>query len=441
MARLLAGTGHEEITPDGPVPMSGYGGRTDRSSGVRDSLESKALVLSDGTTAIALVSVDLLNVSHVLTNSVQRSLAERNAGVDEFILAATHTHAGPYVPCPALDIHPTLGVEADVSATVEEIRDGIVESVVQAVTRLEPATLWVGRENNRSASINRRASYRDWGLRIRHGEIHSKVTVLDVETTSGEETVLFNFACHPVCLPAGNTLLSGDWPGAACRRISDATDGATIMFLNGATGDINPRDREDDEDSDAYLENVGSEIAASVLKARDVAREGSGTNTAPVNHASRNLSLPTKTVPEPTTIQDQLAAVKSQLDAAPDPDAPRLDQKRAQRSHLIELLALADGDTDRLKTSLRYVEVGSIGVLGCPGEVFAADGREFQTGATADTLLVAGYANGYVGYLPPVSELENGGYEVRTAKVAPEGLRQFRATGRELVDPPGTKRK
>ena len=46
---FLAGSSKIRITPDIPIPMSGYGGRTAPFKGVHDDLYARVIVLSDGT--------------------------------------------------------------------------------------------------------------------------------------------------------------------------------------------------------------------------------------------------------------------------------------------------------------------------------------------------------------------------------------------------------
>lgn len=43
------------------------------------------------------------------------------------------------------------------------------------------------------------------------------------------------------------------------------------------------------------------------------------------------------------------------------------------------------------------------------------------------------YADDYLGYIPPLRELENWGYEVWTTKLASEGIVQFKDAGLNLV--------
>ena len=73
-AALKAGAVRVDITPPVGVWLSGYGHRNKPSDAVEDRLYSKALVLNDGRTKIAIVSTDLLWVPLEITNQVRDHL-------------------------------------------------------------------------------------------------------------------------------------------------------------------------------------------------------------------------------------------------------------------------------------------------------------------------------------------------------------------------------
>src|SRR5207244_4779778 len=50
-----------------------------------------------------------------------------------------------------------------------------------------------------------------------------------------------NYACHPTTLAWENTLISPDYPGAMREVVEQAT-GAPCVFLQGASGDLGPRE-------------------------------------------------------------------------------------------------------------------------------------------------------------------------------------------------------
>src|SRR6185437_12534984 len=92
---LRVGSARMVVTP--PLGVSLAGSYSDRrADGVRDDLYARALVIEDGATPVAIVSVDILGVS-AATTAGSRRLVERLCGIpgDQVLIAATHNHSGP----------------------------------------------------------------------------------------------------------------------------------------------------------------------------------------------------------------------------------------------------------------------------------------------------------------------------------------------------------
>src|SRR5262249_7325001 len=69
-------------------------------------------------------------------------------------------------------------------------------------------------------------------------------TVLVARVTNGAGEALaslVNYGCHPTTLAWENTLISPDFPGTMREVIEQAT-GAPCVFLQGASGDLGPRE-------------------------------------------------------------------------------------------------------------------------------------------------------------------------------------------------------
>jgi hypothetical protein len=61
------------------------------------------------------------------------------------------------------------------------------------------------------------------------------------ESVGGVVATFVNYACHPTTLAWENTLISPDYPGAMRELVEQAT-GAPCVFLQGASGDLGPRE-------------------------------------------------------------------------------------------------------------------------------------------------------------------------------------------------------
>src|ERR1051326_5240716 len=98
-APLKAGVAKVEITPDGPIWMSGYAARTHASEGVLTPLWARALALqSSNANRIVIVSTDLIGIPRTLADEVAARVT-RQYGLkrSQFLLNASHTHTGPMV--------------------------------------------------------------------------------------------------------------------------------------------------------------------------------------------------------------------------------------------------------------------------------------------------------------------------------------------------------
>jgi len=74
------------------------------------------------------------------------------------------------------------------------------------------------------------------------GPVDDSVLVVRVTGSTGATlATVVNYACHPTTLAWQNTLISPDYPGALREVVEQAT-GAPCVFLQGASGDIGPRE-------------------------------------------------------------------------------------------------------------------------------------------------------------------------------------------------------
>jgi hypothetical protein len=455
--RLRAGVGRTDLTPEGTVPLSGYGNREQPSTGVHDGLAATALVLSDSGTRVGLVSADLLNVSTGLRERVRRRVAD--CDLDAVVLAATHTHAGPYVPAPAIDVHPTLS--SPETGHVDAVEDALVEALRGAAADLSPAALRVGRAECEVARNRRAEGGVSGNVRAPQGATDPEVLTLEAVREAGPDAVLVSFACHPTCTTGRERRISADWPGVLRRRLEgngvwgdggDESEGGSrgesggggrgggdterrVLFWNGACGDLNPRQWAGDREGEAVYEHM-AEIGTAVA---DAAREALGNvdrtaTDAPLFARRRDLRLPVRETPSREALESRLA----DLDAALDEEISGVgaDRLRADRTYVEELLAIEAWDATHLPATVRHVSAGGIELLTLPGEVFVAHGLDCKqrAGDGARDLFVATYADAYPGYVPRLADLPDGGYEVRTMKVAPEAITRVRRAAFDLLE-------
>ena len=214
---LRAGAAKVDVTPS-PLPRNALG--------VHDRLYARAIVLDNGSTAAALVTVDAGGVSDATWQAVTQQLAsELSIPATHVMLTATHTHSagGP--------------AGADYVAR-------IVQAVRLARQALVPARVGYGTGEsfiNVNRQITDPKTGRWWEGANRDGASDKTVAVLTFTRVTGEPiAVYYNYAVHGVV--AGQLdEISGDIPGATSRYIEDSfgSDVVAVWSL-GAAGDQNP---------------------------------------------------------------------------------------------------------------------------------------------------------------------------------------------------------
>ena len=271
--QLRAGVGRVEITPPIGSPMAGYSARTGVAEGVHDPLFAQALLLEQGQTRVALITVDLRRLASARLIDSVRALGYRHV-----IVHASHTHSGPDAD---RDDFPGNG-----SSWLRDSETAIVELVRATRSRQFDARLSVG-TGQRHLCHNRRRIEADGSVtmlwrndrEVPTAPLDPTVGVLQLEDAGGStRAVLVHYACHPVVLGPDNLQLSADYPGAMRRHLEAALGQRAIaFFLQGAAGDLNPyRDKQPvTEGAFEEMESVGRALAEEALVVLDRMRESS----------------------------------------------------------------------------------------------------------------------------------------------------------------------
>lgn len=91
-AAMKAGVASTIITP----PLGGWLlGPVARSTGVHDDLYAKALVLDDGSQAVAILCLDLVGLSHAFNDELTGLIREQTQ-IETVLINCSHTHSSPF---------------------------------------------------------------------------------------------------------------------------------------------------------------------------------------------------------------------------------------------------------------------------------------------------------------------------------------------------------
>lgn len=422
--KLRAGASRIEITPPVGTDLTGFIARENPSDGVRDPLYVRALVLDDGDQQVALVSCDLLGFDQKLVVDIRdRIAAATGIPAPRILLACTHTHGGPatitLVDCGQID-----------PAYVKRLLPRIANAVVEAQANLRPATLALGSTASTTGVHNRRTP----------GDIiDPEVGLLRVDSANGRPiAVVVNYTCHPTSLDGTNRQITADYPGLVCSRIEEAT-GAISLFLMGAIGDVGPITR-----GDETLKSIGNAVADVALAALPTL---AAIDAPRLETCVEELALPL--LPLPT--REQWISLRRGYErgamAAEEQDNALAAKVQWALVHWTERM-FEEMQDETLKPSvdaeIQLVRVGDLVIVGVPAEYFVELGlqikEEIKKGGMSQ-VMICGFANGDVGYIPARRAYPKGGYEVAdaykyygyAAAIAPEGGEQIVATAQRLA--------
>jgi len=404
-AVLQGGSAKVNITPPVGVWLSGYGARDKPSDGIIDDLYAKALVLTDGTASVAIISVDLLWVPLQMTNEIRR-LVEEKTGIpgQNVMVCSTHTHFGPRLYGKTKlgsHIEGNSVDDAYVQTLVKKIVDAVflahknVQDVRVGANRGELAEIvYHRRPRNTDGSVNMaftlppeviatRKIVRDPDGLVRvtftdppgqaprtFGPVDPEVWVLRVENTVGDLLAsVVNYACHAVsgsAYPDWFYSISADFPGET-TRVVERVEGGVCLFTSGAAGDIVPLKRGKEP---RY--QIGRALAGAAIK---------GLQFVPM---SDEVDIDAKTIAIDISLKETL------------PEDRIVD---------------ADATQDHLSTEIQVLRLGDIYLLGLPGEILVEVGLEIKKRAGIEKLIIASLSNDVIGYVCHVQAYEEGGYE------------------------------
>lgn len=346
-----AGVATVDITPQGSIWMSGYAARTKPSDGVLQPLHAKALALEDGRGGrLVMVSMDLIGITRTLADRVAATAAKQyKLDRAQLVLNASHTHTGPMLDGNLSPMAPTDPEQQQrIRDYTNALADKLVTLVGAALNDLKPARFHFA-EGESTFAINRR--------KREIAPVDHRVPVLRITSPDGKiRAILFGYACHNTTLTAEFLKISGDYAGFAQQALERDFPGATALFYTLCAGDQNPEPRSRLE----LAEQHGNALAAEVAR---VAR----TPMTPV-------------------------------------------EGRMKTAFKLTRLSLANLKTvDYPVHAVRFRKGFTLVALG--GEVVVDYSRIIREMYPSEPLVVAGYSNDVMCYIPSLRILKEGGYE------------------------------
>lgn len=369
-ARLLAGATSVVVSLPEDTPLGGYGGFPRRawmpdligrypdtfwfrpSTGVHDPIRVRALVLEAGSVRVLWLALDLVGMDPTLLADLRSRLDQLGLRYGAVIAAASHTHSGPGAYARS-DLFGVLALDRESPRVRGRIFSAMEEAARQAERRKRPATVGTGWSEVAGITDSRV-----------HGPLDPELGVLKVMGADNRPiAVVWNYAIHGTMLGRTNSKLSGDVMGDASARIEEQL-GAPTLYVNGAVGDVSPRQHGWDG-----VAATGKLLSAAVL------------------------ALWPRIASDP----DQRVMTGAETAALP---APALELRNCLGRWIPRGTRLGLHSALPAAAAIAVVSVGRSAWVTIPGELDTQLGLDIKTAGRARfaRTFVAGVANGYQGY-------------------------------------------
>ena len=414
---MQAGFAVGDITPELGIYLTGYGHPERLAEGVHSPLRATAMVLADGGTSVAVVSLDWCGMPTELATDMRKAIEDATGiPADNVMVCCTHTHSAPNTsPRRTLgrtDIDPEHRGEAyarrsipTIADTVRRAKEAMREAVAGfGVTECHAGVSRRGMDENGKISRFIADPYQSCDDHL------TAARFLDRET--GETLGIFlHYGCHNTSMGLSR-LISSDWCGVMRERVNDFYH-TTVMFVNGAFGDVGPNTNRPIKaegvfgtsagagDGERSAEEVGLRAATDALRALDGIRDFQG--DLPVRARSQEIRMP-----QALPFDEATAAERVRRYEADNTALPEIDYLVAKR--VLEHWHLPP-EPEKVFTQT-VLAFGPVALAAFPFEMFSVFSLRLRKYGPFAYNLLCGSANGGNGYLPDRASIAAGGYEV-----------------------------
>lgn len=418
-----AGVGKTNITP----PLgSGINGDfvLHYATSIHDDLYAKSLFLKNDETSLLMIVVDICSMDIEFVDQVKSLITEKiNIDSQNILISSTHTHAAGSIA----EVHLS---PMDVGYR-KSLAPKIAESAIIAYSNLEPATVASGRIDVPDHVLCRRYKMKEEYQPINPvshttdaiktnpigieeyiiepiAETDPELSYLAINNLKGECISIYaNYSLHYVG-DWENGTISADYYGYFAQYLENhlnTADQFVAMMSNGTSGDINIWDFQGLKNHPTGLFEksilIGEDLASKLIDSMSSLEwESSPKLRSQTTEATFGLRKPSL---EELTEAEKIIAVS-------DYETYNYDDANLRKLYAREQSMLYQfPDTRTSIFQLHQIGKTLIGTL--PGEYFAETGLWLKKQCSNMHYFTVGIANDNIGYVPPMHELEKGGYE------------------------------
>lgn len=432
LSRVHCGVAQGDITPPIGIQANPWGkSESARSTGVHHPLTASALLIK-GERDLFLVALDLGWLGCYECDVLifrTRVVSELGIGIDDLLVNLSQTHKGP-----PFCIHEATREGAEfVPAFIESVITSVIRLCKEARTKVQEVDVsWAYGKCDLAAVRDLPVGETDYVGYNPKLIADDTLTVARITDHDGVAVAtLVNYGCHPTTLGWECDLISPDFVGQA-RIIVEAKTGAPLFYLQGACGNLGPREQyvSDPAIADRNGEILGYATLAALAKMFPPASEyrltefvRSGADLAKWTLAQTEPSSVVKAERITVEMDHKNLLSEEQMRANWQDVNPRIVNTRVQKQLGIRLNYVVNG---KVQHPVWLWQIGDAIVIAHAGEAYFEMQVELRRRHPDRVIMFLDMTNGpgYV-YIPTRSAYERKAYQSWQTILAPGSLEKM----------------
>lgn len=352
-----------------------------------DQLGFRILWLSNDQKNLIIISIDTLYIPHSTAERIYGYLENSFSVLPEYVMFnATHTHSAPNI---SLDFFGTIdksyreNLEIELERGLAKAYESLAEAQCFHCSSPIPANCVVNRRKRGRDIKTFFLKKRMLMLPNREKKVIEPINCL-VFSTNKHKILAYNFPCHPVF--SSSSEASADFPGEVANLINKNNSELEVIFIQGFCGDLRP------DCTTRSLSLNHPLVSAKVLFNKEAFLK-----------------------PQKEDFSGFCSAISNSiLGATKDGTGVVVSQDNWCSVEFIAELRSQSGRTTR-NVNIKIHRIDNLLFVNIPAEVNSRYFCELKAEFPQLVLISLGFADDIIGYLPFVTEIAEGGYEVNSA--------------------------
>ena len=423
ISNISAGFGRVDISPTEPTALHSSGSM---SSDIQDPLYATCIALTDSSdNTVLLFTLDLINsYSAIMDDARQLISDETEIPFDAILVSATQSSSSPDLTNPD---------EPSVANYIAQLKSWMVEAAVAALADRAPAKVYITSTATENLNFVNRyhlqngnyagdnfGNFKDAPIAAHETAADNCLQLICLNRQYKQDILLANYQVDPN--RDNSTNVTADLI-APFREKMEATTGCQFAYFTGASGNVDPSSRIEEENVTLNYIEQGQALADYALSAYATFQEVPTTSVkisktlyaAKVDHSLDGWKYYAQEAVNYYNAHGEFAHYFQTM-----------QNGGITSEYLIHTLLTRSQMPKQVEIPIYAVSLGDVAFVTVPFDMFDTNGMQIKNGSPYSMTFVLTGANNSYGYLPSEVAFKHGGYSVDVTLFA-------RGTAEDLV--------